>query len=378
MIPSDASRYSGGREDRRAACSYALVGAGGEPSSIGDGDAEVTEAGVGVGPVFVEHLDADTFHDAERVLTLGVWPGGRLTLSMLGRRHESFAQALAEARDEARVAGLLAHGLSSPVVYSGALLSAGGGSAARLLVYATHLTAITPGEDPFQVPFGALRSVAFDEDAWTVTLKAGLDTHVFGRLGRQTHPFRSLVKTAADAQARRLAEVAGTPGFADGLGVPLADLQDGERLLAGWTAPERAAGVGTLLSLGDRARARLGLVELLDPDSEALASPQPLPKNVAAFLLVPSKGRVALEVLSGPSAATYVFSGDLEQVNRDLQALHFRRRPLALTAEEAEGRAGRPYRLALRRLAPLQRLREATLARVVHAESWEEKLKEVF
>ena len=43
-----------------------------------------------------------------------------------------------------------------------------------------------------------------------------------------------------------------------------------------------------------------------------------------------------LEILAGPSAATYVFEAPIEDVNRDLQLLHFRRGALALTEAEAE------------------------------------------
>jgi hypothetical protein len=62
-------------------------------------------------------------------------------------------------------------------------------------------------------------------------------------------------------------------------------------------------------------------------------------------------------------------------VNRDLQALHFRRSPLALTDEQAVVTPANPHRLALRRLAPLQRLRACTTARLLHTESWAEALR---
>jgi hypothetical protein len=52
---------------------------------------------------------------------------------------------------------------------------------------------------------------------------------------------------------------------------------------------------------------RLGFVRLLDPDPQAIQAPTALPEGWAAFLLVPVGGLTALEILSGPSAATYVF-----------------------------------------------------------------------
>jgi hypothetical protein len=77
-----------------------------------------------------------------------------------------------------------------------------------------------------------------------------------------------------------------------------------------------------------------------------------------------------LEILAGPGAATYVFRGEIGAVSRDLQALHFRRAPLALTPQQAEVTPANPHRLALRRLEPLIRLRACTTARIVHNEGW--------
>ena len=83
-----------------------------------------------------------------------------------------------------------------------------------------------------------------------------------------------------------------------------------------------------------------------------------------------------LEILAGPGAATYVFGAGVEEVNRDLQALHFRRAPLALTPRQAEVTPANPHRLALRRLEPLLRLRAWTTARLIHDERWAEALAE--
>ena len=115
-------------------------------------------------------------------------------------------------------------------------------------------------------------------------------------------------------------------------------------------------------------------MQLLDPDAEALQPSTALPENWASFLLVPVGPLALLEILAGPSAATYVFGGDIEAVNRDLQALHFRRGPLALSEKEAALTPANPYRLALRRLEPLKRLRAVTRARVIHNGAWSEGL----
>ena len=118
------------------------------------------------------------------------------------------------------------------------------------------------------------------------------------------------------------------------------------------------------------AEPRFGFVKLLDPDDETLEPPSALPPHWASFVLAPVRDRVVLEILSGPSAATYVFRGAIDDVNRDLQALHFRRAPLALGDEDARLTPDNPLRLALRSLEPLRRLRERTAARLVHGDGW--------
>jgi hypothetical protein len=173
----------------------------------------------------------------------------------------------------------------------------------------------------------------------------------------------------------RCARASGTPRFADGRAVPAGDLGlDFDRLLESWSAPERLEGALGIVKRAGPKGAAIGLAELLDPDDESLTARGPLPENTAAFLLATIAGKVVLELLSGPSAATYVFRGETAAVARDLASLHFRRRALALTDAETRGPAGRPYRLALRRLEPLRRLRAATTARVVHDERWADAL----
>jgi len=357
---AEETRHATGRWERSGA---------GAPAS-GEGPLEISDDGVTAGPVAVEFLDVDTLTDADRVLTLGLFPEGSLRLSMLARRHETFAAALGEARDRARLTGLLAHGVIVPETFAGALRA--DGREARFLIYATHMAVVPKTGDPFQIPYGDVTAVSFEAADWAVVLETSAGPIAFGRLARQTDAFHRAVVGARDAQARRLEAIAGSSAFADGRGVAAEALPELDRLLEAWMAPERAECAAAILAAADRKATRIGLVELLDPDGESLAAKTPLPENVAAFLLAEVRGKVVLEILSGPSAATYFFKGDVEAINRDLQQLHFRRRPLSLSEKEAAGEAGRPYRLALRKLEPLKRLRAAITARLLHTEGWAE------
>lgn len=363
-----------GEETRRALCTFETEGLTGASGS-GDGEALVDDDGLSVGGVRVEFLDVDAFTDERRVLSLGLHPCGQLRLSMLARRHETFSRALGEARDAARVRGLLAHGLGVPDRFDGTLLEPGPARDARLLVWPTHVTVIPAGGDPFQIPLGSVDEVRFVEGTWEVVLATGAGEFHFGRLARRTDAFARAVREVRSAMLERCARASGTRLFADGRPVPAKELGAAfERLLVSFSAPERLDGARQIVKRAGLDSCALGLAELLDPDDEGLAAKVELPENTAAFLLAGTGGLAVLELLSGPSAATYVFRGTTAAVAGDLAAIHFRRRALALTAAEVNGLAGRPYRLALRRLEPLKRLRAATAARLIHDEGWGEAL----
>ena len=359
---------------RRAPAAFALEGAAAGVAK-GEGAAVIGDDGISVGPVTVQFQDADALRAADYRIELDVWPAGRLVLTQLGRRFDAFAAELRRSRNQARVAALLAHGIAMPEVYAGALLDGKTARAAEFQVYDTHVTAVPEDSDPFQIALGALTDVAASDDPPSVVLAAGAARTVAGQLGRKRDAFREAVLKRRDAQARLLADFTGVAGFADGLAVPKAKVQGFDALLARVSAPERSDCAAALLAAARGGEPRLGFVQLLDPDADSLAPETPLPEGWASFLLVPSGSLVALEILAGPSAATYVFAGDAGAINRDLQSLHLRRGPLALTEQQAEVTPANPYRLALRRLEPLKRLRAATRARVIHDDGWADASK---
>jgi len=362
-----------GSEERKATGAFAFTAGDGAARS-GTGPLEISDAGVGAGGTTIEFLDVDAVDEGDRDVTLRLFPAGSLRLSQLARRHETFVKVLREAWYEARTGGLLAHGIAAPATFAGTVRRPPPERPASLLIYPTHLTVVPSDGGVFQVPFGAVETVTFDGAAWNVSVSATGGPFDFSQLARQTDPFFHALEDGVAAQARRLSEISDSSLFADGNGVEASKLDRFDQLLESWTAPERLDGAKALVAAGERAKTRLGLVELLDPDEEGLAAKEPLPPNVAAFLLVPRGGEIVLEILSGPSAATYLFRGEMESLNRDLQAIHFRRRPLSLTEKEVEGSAGRPYRLAFRKLEPLRRLRAATTGRILHTEGWKDQV----
>lgn len=357
---------------RRARAVFTRYEAG-NTATQGEGEAVIGDDALSVGPVTVAFQDMDALRTGDYRLELDCWPQGRLVLTQLGRRFDSFGRELARARNQGRVAALLAHGVAMPDVFSGAVLRAGAPRPAELQVYDTHVTVVPQDDDPWQMPFGDFKAVRIQDDPPGVILECGAGNTAFGMLARLRDEFHQSVTRRISEQTRRLVEATGNPVFADGVGVPRGRIDGFEVLVERFAAPDRLGCARTILAAATD-EPRLGFVQLLDPEGETLHGPSALPEHWAVFLLVPVDERSVLEILAGPSAATYLFRSDLDAVNRDLQLLHFRRAPLALTAQQAEITPTNPYRLAFRRLEPLQRLRTVTTARLVHNESWGEGL----
>ncbi|MFA6956414.1 MAG: hypothetical protein WC538_11135 [Thermoanaerobaculia bacterium] len=352
-------------ETRRATGSWSLASPDGTIVATGEGEMRVIDDGLSFGPRSIEHLDADELLTLDRAIEIGVWPSGRIRLEMLGRRWDTFTAALKEARQTKRVEGMLAHGIDAPLRFRGAVV-APEFAAADLLLYPTHLAVAPELGDPWQLPLGAIRAIDHDELDWTVDVEARGMRFRFGQLARDTEKFAIELRRAAGESRNALGAPSSSP-FTDGAGIAEREVAGFRDFIARWSSPERNDCASAILARAKEPR--LGLVKLLDTDSESLAAREPLPENVAAFLLAPVGALVVLEILSGPSAATYVFEGDVEAINRDLQELHFRRRPLQLSDAELAAPAS-PYRLAARRLAPLMRLRAATRARIIHDGQW--------
>lgn len=357
-------------EQRQANPAWSMAGTGAGGPAQGKGPAVLDEDGLSVGPLRIAWIDTDRVALGAYRIALDLWPAGTLELSDLGRRFESFAAELALVRNQARVAGLLAHGIVAPSVFAGEWGHEADREPVEIQVYPTHLTIVGSRQDPVQIPLGGLVSIESAEGLPAIELRGTGLAVTLGQLGRQREAFLRAVTAARDLQARTLAGYTGRHGFADGQGVARASLDGFDYLLERSCSPRRLDGARALLALTADGEPRLGYAQLLDPDSEAAPARAPLPENWASFLLVPVGSRVVLEILAGPSAATYVFEGDIADINRDLQQLHFRRAQLALSDAQAAITPDNPHRLALRRLAPLRRLRAATRARISHTTDW--------
>jgi hypothetical protein len=360
-------------DTRRAGAAFALSDASGAVVQSGNAEAVIGDETLSVGPVTISFLDADRLVAADYRIEIELWPNGKLQLTQLGRRFDTFVAELRRIRNLARVGGLLAHGITMPEVFPGAVLSDGGPRTADFQLYDTHVTVVPADADPWQVPLGSVTRLRSQDDPPAVVLETPTDTIVLGQLARQRDAFERAISERREAQRQLLEGLTGQSSFSDGWGVSQNEIADFENFTSRFTAPERASCRDALLARATDG-ARLGFVQLLDPDQNTLQCAA-LPEHWGVFLLARIGSLTVLEMLAGPAAATYAFRAELAVVNTDLQLLHFRRAPLALTAEQAELTPSNPHRLALRRLEPLKRLRASTAARLIHTDGWEHALR---
>jgi hypothetical protein len=235
-------------ETRRAPAAFAYADAGGAVTARGQAEAVIADDGLSVGTITVAFLDADTLRAEDYEIAIDVWPGGTLKLNQLGRRFDTFTAELRRARNQARVAGLLAHGIEPPVVFPGAVLGDGSKMPVECQVYATHVTFVPTDGDPWQIPHGALTALEAPDDPRAVDLVTGEGRTRVGLLARRRDEFQRTVGARRDAQAKLLAGLTGANGFADGRGLERKQLSQFDRLVERWTVPERAACAAAILA----------------------------------------------------------------------------------------------------------------------------------
>src|SRR6202007_2611246 len=91
-VRSAASRTTPDMSDepRRARAAWALYDAAGRCAQQGNAEAVIDDVGLSVGTNHVAFVDADGFSAAEYRIELELWPAGRLVLTELGRRFDTF------------------------------------------------------------------------------------------------------------------------------------------------------------------------------------------------------------------------------------------------------------------------------------------------
>ena len=201
------------------------------------------------------------------------------------------------------------------------------------------------------VPLSSIVDVA--RDGWTITIhQRGFDPVAVRALGQRTDEFlEDLRRAREDLSAATRAAIGGLPlddGWAvEAKGEVRAAVMSGERA----DEAELLAGLA-----GDRLRAGIWT------DGGRTSMP---------FLLAPVGDLVAVEATDADDRATYIFrTEDVERLNAVLVLTTFRREVYSLADDEL----GR-WATAVRVLEPVRWMRGALAARVVHDDSWPDKVR---
>ena len=276
------------------------------------------------GTIAVSWLDADVVREADHLVTIG-----QLSLTHLGAGFDRFCNELREARGRVRRPALL-QATGDPL---DSYVARDGDTLVDVHLFQGSLVVEPRGGGTTSVPLSSIVDVT--RDGWTITIRQRVfDPVVIRGVGQRTD------ELLADLNGAR--ELAGDNGWA----------------ASGQTVSgSRAEEVALLADLaGDRLRG----------GTWTDAGQEPMP-----FVLAPVGDLVAVEATDADDRATYIFRvDDVERLNAVLVLTTFRREVYSLPDDQL----GR-WATAVRVLEPVRWLRGALAARVIHDESWPDKIR---
>jgi hypothetical protein len=286
-----------------------------------------------------------------------------LALTMLGPRLDAFSAELLEARSRARRAALLQWtGTPEIAAFVQAPASPADGPVG-VHVFADGFTVEPRTGVPELVPYALVTDVT--RDGYRITFqRRGCPEVTVSRLGPRTDEFLAVIdRCRSDENAAMATAFANLDDRLSGLAAP-----------NGWAiAPEQAGAFGGALvdafAAGPRADEmthHAGLSRGKMRYGISLRQDGPMP-----YALATGRATTAVESAdAGEARATYVFSTtDTEALNRALIMLSFRREAIHLPVAEL----GR-WSLAVRTLPMVEWARSMFVARVIHDDTWAEKV----
>lgn len=315
-----------------------------------------------VGGRSIAYVDIDDVSLTRPRVGIDVVGGARHEISFLGKAHDEFVDNFLSARRRSRRAALLQWTGDKPIdEYE----SRAGDEPLTVVLFPDGVIVESLNAPPVMAPLSLVNGI--DRDGYRITLQLrALPSVEISALGKRTDEFLLDLDGARKALATRTAEA--YAGLADSLrGFAAPDgwaVGRGEAgswwgaLRAGVAAEERSEEVAVLESLaGDRLRAGIKS----QPQGEALP-----------FVLAWANGKVAVEGTGDVEGrATFVFrTDDVDQLNVALLLTSFRREAISLPVDQL----GR-WALAVRTLDIVRWAREALVARVIHDDTWADKVR---
>lgn len=381
-------------------------------------------------PITFDLGDVDCATAGEFDLQLALYTGRVLQLRQFGALFSQMAGELLGAWRDRTVKCMLLEDLEEVMRCPGtAALGASPGGRAEIRLYKSNIAVLPAAGAPFQWRLAEVDSLAFDDAAYTITLKSSAGRLVLGKLARKTDELFGALRETLDAlRAQSAATLHDLFPFLDpdrlqrladampeGRSVRLASLAavhpripeaflkravDGhlrpyfdalgsraaaDSLMAGFkfVRKDEAAPAEEAEDAPAEDAEESGVEETpLEPEEEDTPEKQPL-FFWFFFPMAVGKGcgnLVAWEAATGTGRATYFFRMEqagveaaVDRITRGLALVNFRREPVYLpdASLEREPRFHR-YAIASRKLADLRALRAGMAGRAIHTsiEKW--------
>lgn len=349
----------------------------------------------------IEHLAA-----AAHEVRLTLFDGPVYTLYFLGTYYGQFVADLHRKRSAQLTRNLLMLDAEPQKEFRGAYsFQAPDGRAhadqtCTITLYRSTLV-VEPGSgDPWNLAYNDITAMRFDPGPYHLELRLDLGERVtFAMLGPRFSELEKEIRRLTAALQERTARLLGERLNASTAGKSLAAVA--AVLLQGKAVPrpaveaaapglwpdleallftgehdevdaERQAGFGHLSRLAAREHVYIGLREPFDSTEE---NPRPLFWFIIAY---PERQVMAVEVTNESGYATYLYRMEgpvdhaVRELNRAMVALNFRREVISASERELESERMARYRVALRKLPHVRRLRGLFIGRVAHTteEAW--------
>ncbi len=422
------SEDSGARKVLEADLQYVLEGACQKILSQGKARAAITEESLSIMPKYgdplfflLRDIDRMTVEDYEIGLTMGT---ESLLLSRLGRRFDDFGRQLRRMRHEVFITDLLMYerlrqgGLKGHASYQPGDEGRAFSGPCEIRLYETALVLLPTDDEPMRMPYGFMTRFEEADYSLTIGTQQG-DTLVLSRLGRQfalltrvlsaiindlsvkvQEVLRELAPTASPAVVRQAAGL-----LRDGQAVKRQQLEAlspelwcslEERLALAGLKYEYdhlcSVGRGDLISIGIK-RGLLGeetgdylwfLVPIYDVDASR-------PGNALALEAAAGEGqgratyffrimtREQYRITQDRDTLQQAAADCIEEVNRCMIAVNFRREPIYLQDESLKKPHYQRYAAAVRKIPELRNLRRRFIGRVFHRspKQWQDDVSDL-
>ncbi|MFZ5826142.1 MAG: hypothetical protein ACOY94_17740 [Bacillota bacterium] len=369
------------------------------PCRVALDDEHLVIAREGEEPLSLYYSDIDRLTAEAHEVRLTLFGGSVYTIYFLGTYYGQFVADLRRKRSAQLVRNLLMLDAEPQKEFKGAYsFQAPDGRAhadrtCTITLYRSTLVVEPENHDPWNLAYNDITAMRFDPGPYHLDLRLDLGERVtFSMLGSRFSELEQEIRrlTAAlrertarllgerltSATGKSLAAVAGV--LLQGQAVPRPAVEaaapglwpDLEALLFtgenGEVDAERQAGFGHLSHL---ARPEQVYVGLREPFASTEENPRPLFWFIIAY---PQHRAMAVEVTNESGYATYLYriQGPVEQavreLNRAMIALNFRRDVISASEKEIHSERMARYRVALRKLDRVHRLRSLFLGRVAH------------